>query len=105
MRRHEFEVYLDKVFDFSAQVHGLPEGRQYPRHPWPKIFHAVFLGAACQFPTLHRIEAECRNGVLAKRIGPLSEDDIGYALERQAAEPVFLLGCQIARQLKRNGHH
>jgi hypothetical protein len=103
VRRHEFEVYLDKVFDFSGQVHALPEGRQYPRHPWPKIFQAVFLGAACQFPTLHRIEAECHNGVLAKRIGPLSEDDIGYALERQAAEPVFLLGCQIARQLKRNG--
>jgi len=103
VRRHEFEAYLDKVFDFSAQVHALPEGRQYPRHPWPKIFHAVFLGTACQFPTLHRIEAECRHGVLATRIGPLSEDGMGYALERQAAEPVFLLGCQLARQLKRNG--
>jgi hypothetical protein len=103
VRRHEFEAYLDKVFDFSARVQALPEGRQYPRHPWPQIFDAVFLGAACQFPTLHRIEAECRTGVLAHRIGPLSEDDIGYALARQAAEPVFHLGCQLARQLKRNG--
>lgn len=103
MRRHEFEVYLDKVFDFSARVQALPEGRQSPRHPWPKIFHAAFLGAACQFPTLHRLEAECRTGVLATRIGPLSEDAIGYALARQAVEPVFHLGCQIARQLKRNG--
>lgn len=103
MCRHEFEAYLDKVFDFSARVHALPEGRQYPRHPWPQVFDAVFLGAACQFPTLHRIEAECRTGVLAHRIGPLSEDDIGYALARQAADPVFHLGCQIARQLKRNG--
>jgi hypothetical protein len=103
VRRHEFEAYLDKVFDFSAQVQALPEGRQYPRHRWPKIFHAVFLGAACQVPTLHRLEAECRTGVLAHRIGPLSEDDIGYALARQAAEPVFRLGCRLARQLKRNG--
>ena len=103
MRRHEFEAYLDKVFDFSARVQALPEGRQYPRHPWPQIFDAVFLGAACQIPTLHRLEAECRTGVLAHRIGPLSEDDIAYALERQAAEPVFRLGCQLARQLKRNG--
>ncbi len=103
VRRHEVEVYLDKVFDFSAQVQALPEGRQYPRHPWPKIFHEAFLGAACQFPTRHRLEAECRTGVLATRIGPLSEDAIGYALARQAVEPVFHRGCQIARQLKRNG--
>ena len=82
MRRHACEVYLEKVFDFSAQVQALPEARQSPRHPWPKIFHAVFLGAACQFPTLHRLEAECRTGVLATRLGPLSEDTIGYALAR-----------------------
>jgi len=38
----------------------------------------VFLGAACQFPAVHRIETECkRGGVLSKRIGPLSENAIG----------------------------
>lgn len=103
MSRHQFEVYLDKVFDFQCQVAALPEGRQSPQHLWNKVFDAVFLGAACQFPGVHRIEAECRDGVLSKRIGPLSEDTIGYALERQEPEPLFRLGCQVARQLKRNG--
>ena len=28
---------------------------------------------------------------------------MGYALERQDPEPLFRLGCQVARQLKRNG--
>lgn len=103
MSRHQFEAYLDKVFDFSCRAAALPEGRQYARHEWKKVFDAVFLGTACQFPNLHQIEAECRDGVLAKRIGPLSEDAIGYALQRQQAQPLFALGCDVARQLKRNG--
>jgi len=103
LRRHQFEAYLDKVFDWSAWVATMAEGRHHPTHPWPKVFDAVFLGSACQFGPVHRIEAECQHGVLAKRIGALSEDTIGYALQRQSAEEVLDLGCRVARQLKRNG--
>ena len=81
----------------------MPEGRQSPRHSWQKVFDAVFLGAAMQMPSLLQIEAECRSGALAKRIGPISDDTIGYALQRQSPEPVFALGCDVARRLKRNG--
>lgn len=84
-------------------VTALPEGRKYPAHPWPKVFDAVFLGSACQFGPVHRIEAECKQGALRKRIGPLSEDTIGYALQRQAPGPIFDLGCTVAKRLKRNG--
>ena len=81
----------------------LPEGRQFPQHAWKKVFDAVFLGAAMQIPSLLQIEAECCEGALAKRIGPISDDTIGYALQRQSPEPVFALSCEIARRLKRNG--
>jgi len=103
LSRHQLEVYLDKVFDFSRLVGALPEGRQFPQHPWKKVFDAVFLGAAMQIPSLLQIEAECCSGALAQRIGPISDDTIGYALQRQSPEPVFALGCEIARRLKRNG--
>jgi DDE family transposase len=103
MSRHRLEAYLDKVFGFSALVNALPEGREFPRHPWKKVFDAVFLGATMQIPSLLQIEAECRDGALAKRIGPISDDTLGYALQRQSPEPVFALGCEIARRLKRNG--
>jgi hypothetical protein len=103
LRRHQFETYLDKVFDWTAALATMAEGRQNPAHPWPKVFDAVLLASACQLGPVHRIEAECRSGVLAKRIGPLSEDTIGYALQRQSAAEVFDLGCRVARQLKRNG--
>jgi hypothetical protein len=103
LQRRQFEAYLDKVFDFSARVAAMPEGRQYARHPWRKVWDAVFLGAAVQIPNVHRLEAECRQGVLAQRIGALSEDTMGYALERQNPALAFALGCEVARRLKRNG--
>ncbi len=103
MVRRQFEAYLDKVFGFADLVVALPEGRMYPVHPWKKVFDAVFLGSACQFATTHRIEFESRGGVLSKRIGPLSEDTLGYAMQRQDIQPLFELGCTIAKRLKRNG--
>lgn len=60
------ETYLDKVFDFSWLVNALPEGRQFPQHPWKKVFDALFLGAAMQLPSLLQIEAACRGGALAE---------------------------------------
>ena len=103
MQRRQFEAYLDKVFDWSARVATLAEGRQSPRHPWKKVFDAVFVGAAIQVANGHRLEAECGHGVLAERIGALSEDAIGYALQRQEPSAVFALGCDVARRVKRNG--
>jgi hypothetical protein len=43
---------IDKVFDFSRLMAALPEGRQFPKHPWKKVFDATFLGAAMQHPSL-----------------------------------------------------
>jgi hypothetical protein len=103
LTRHRFEAYLDKGFGFSTLVSALPEGRQFPQHAWKKVFDAVFLGTAMQIPSLLQIEAECHQGALAKRIGPVSDDTLGYSLERQSPEPVFALSCEIARRLKRNG--
>ena len=103
MTRHRFEAYLDKVFGFSDLVSALPEGRQFPQHSWKKVFDAVFFSAAMQIPSLLQMEAECHHGALARRIGPVSDDTIGYALERQSPQPVFELSCEVARRLKRNG--
>jgi hypothetical protein len=99
LSRHRFEAYLDKVFGFSDLVSALPEGP----HAWKKVFDAGFWGAAMQIPSLLPIEAECHHGVLAKHIGPVRDDTMGYSLERQSPQPVFALSCEIARRLKRNG--
>ena len=103
MVRHQLEGYLDKVFDFSRRVSALPDARNYSEIPAKDVFDAVFFGSACQFDSVHQIERECREGALRHRIGAISEDAIGYVLERQDPAAIFQLGCQIARQLKRNG--
>jgi hypothetical protein len=103
LRRRQFEAYLDKVFDWSARVATLPEGRQSPTHAWARVFDCLFLGGAIRIPNLHRLEAECQRGVLRQRIGKLSEDTMGYALQRQDPASIFALGCEVARRLKRNG--
>jgi hypothetical protein len=103
LQRHQFEGYLDKVFDWKRLTAALSEGRQAPQYPWSKAFDAVFLGSACQFGPLHRIETECRRGALHQRIGTLSEDMLGYAMQRQNPAEIFDLGCQVAQRLKRIG--
>ena len=103
MQRHQFEGYLDKVFDWQRLTAALSEGRQEPQYPWSEVFDAVFLGSACQFGPLHRIETECCRGALRQRIGCLSEDMLGYAMQRQNPAEIFDLGCQVAKRLKRIG--
>jgi hypothetical protein len=46
----------------------MSEGRQHPRHPWSKVFQALFLGAACQMRSLREIELACRSGCLKRRV-------------------------------------
>lgn len=103
MGRHQFEAYLAKVFDWPQWIARLPDGRQRPQHSCQKVFEALFLGAALHRGSLHQVEHDCRAGVLAHRIGPISEDTFRYTLQRLAPEAVFALGCAVARQLKRNG--
>ena len=55
----------------------LPEGRQFPAL-WKKVFDAVFLGAAMQIPSLLQIEPKSSPWALSQRIGPISDDTLGY---------------------------
>src|SRR5258708_5863657 len=84
-------------------VSQLPDGRTEPREKTEKIFSSLFLGAACQMPSVHRIEDECREGSLRKRIGKLSEDAMRYWLLRQNPESHLGMLCKVSRRLKRNG--
>lgn len=102
MSRRRFEAYLDKVFDFFPLAAAMAEGRHQPRHPWLKVFTALFLGAASQMASLLQIEAACCRGSLARRIGPISNNTFVYAMQRQDPEALFTLGCIVAKQIKRN---
>ncbi len=103
MRRHQFEAYLEKVFAFPQLVAQLSDRRRFPRHSCAKVFEALFLGTALQFPSVHQLEQDCRDGALRKRIGPISEETIRYVLQRLERPSLERLWDQVARRLKRNG--
>jgi len=103
VQRHQFEAYLGKVFDFPALVAQLSDHRCFPHHPPQKVFEAVFLGAALHLRSVHQLEHECRDGVLQRRIGPISEDTLRYALQRLDLEAVVALWCAVLERMKRNG--
>src|ERR1039457_7125878 len=72
MSRHRLEAYLDKVFGFSALVGALPEGREFPQHPWKKVFDAVFLGAARKIPASFRSRPSAAQERLRNASGQLA---------------------------------
>jgi hypothetical protein len=80
-----FERYPDKAFGWEELTGLMSEGRRYPRHPWSKVFQALFLGAACQTRSLREIEAACCSGCLSRRVGPISDNTLVYALQHQDA--------------------
>jgi hypothetical protein len=96
------ESYLEKVFALSRRVEALGEGRSFPRVPLAQVFQALFWGTVLRRHSLHGIEAECCQGVLAGRIGKLSESTVGYALERLEVDSLRELSYGVARRLKRN---
>jgi hypothetical protein len=102
VRIERCEAYLEKVFDLSRRVEALGDTRCSPRVELAQVFAALFWGTVLRRHSLHRIEAECREGVLAGRIGPLSESTVGYALERLELDSLRQLSYAVARQLKRN---
>ncbi len=97
------ERYLEKVFDWSARVASLQDGRCFAQVPLRQVFEAVFWGTVLRHKSLHSIEAECREGVLRRRIGPVSESTVGYALERMKVQSLRELSFAVTRKLKRNG--
>jgi hypothetical protein len=102
VRIERFEAYLEKVFELSRRVEALGDRRCSPRVELAQVFAGLFWGTVLRRHSLHRIEAECREGVLAGRIGPLSESTVGYALERLELDSLRQLSYAVARQLKRD---
>jgi hypothetical protein len=70
LQRHQFEAYLDKVFDWRRMTWVMTEGRQDPQYPWSEAFDAVFLGSACRFGPLHRIERSAATAHYTNGLAP-----------------------------------
>lgn len=101
----QFWHYVDKVFDLPRHLRGVRDQRPYPEIPTPAISFSLFLGAVLRLPSRLQIEAETRRRGWQHLIGlrqPISDDCLGYVLERYRLEDWRAVLVHANRQLKAN---
>ena len=89
-----FLAYLDKLFDFTAQVAKLEDRRVGAQIPTANVFRAVFGMFALRLGSFNRLEEELRRpGRWDKLIGGRkpSADTLGYSLRAMDLGPLRLM--------------
>ena len=98
-----FEKYITKVFKINEIISGFKDLREDPDIDIQKIFMGYFYGSAFRIKATSTIEAETREGVLKKRVGEISDDTIGYGLDRVTIRSVRNSWNMLYKISKRNG--
>ena len=60
--------YVEKVFDWSAQLRGLRDARRKPQIPTAAVVLSVLMMAATRLPSLNALESELRRGARWQRV-------------------------------------
>jgi len=103
MRR--FCCYIEKVFDFSKQIHSLRDARKRPRIPTGAIWGSVLFLFVMRHRSLNAMEQEIRQPkrveILIGRIKP-SADRMGDVLGLMESDQLRAMLSGINHQLGRN---
>ncbi|MFO8057162.1 MAG: transposase [bacterium] len=99
-RRGSLKRWLDKSFDFSEGLSSPVDGRERPQIPLSRALGAVFWGSVFRLESAHSMEHSCCSGPLRSRVGPLSEDTIGNALEEMDLESLQRFWSGILKKAK-----
>ena len=103
MRR--FCCYIEKVFDFSQQIHSLRDARKRPRIPTAAVWGSVFFLFVMRHRSLNGMEQESRQPQRVERvIGKIksSADRMGDVLGLMEPEQLREMLSRINHQLGRN---
>lgn len=103
MRR--FCRYIDKVFDFSQQIHSLRDARKRPRIPTVAIWGSVLFLFVMRHRSLNGMEQESREPKrVAKVIGKIkpSADRMGDVMGLMESDQLRAMLSRINHQLGRN---
>lgn len=100
---YSFEKYCFKVFRLAAFLGLLEDARKGPDIDIKNIVLGCLYAAALRIKAISAIEEETREGVLKKRIEPISDDTIAYGLEHLVTQSLQLGWYMLAKWAKRNG--
>jgi hypothetical protein len=98
-----FEKYISKVFKINEVLLNLNDLRDNPDIDIQNIFLGYLYGSAFRIKATSAIEAETREGVLIKRVGGISDDTIGYGLDRLTIRSTRNSWNMLSKISKRNG--
>lgn len=98
-----FNRYIQKVFDLGTLLEGLEDRRQDPGVSIDTIVKAILYGTVFRIASMEELERECREGILRKRVGPVSDDTFGYGLDHLDVSSLQAGLTRMAKTMKRNG--
>jgi len=98
-----FEKYISKVFKINEILAGLDDLRNHPEIGIKNIFMGYLFSSALRIKATSTIESETQEGVLKKRVGEISDDTIGYGLDRLPIRSVRNSWNMLSKIAKRNG--
>lgn len=99
----EFDKYIRKVFKIEELLEQLKDTRVAPTIDIQNIVFALLYGSSFHIRGIQEVERECKEGVLKKRIGPISDDTFGYGLNHLELESLQKVWEDLVRRMKRNG--
>jgi hypothetical protein len=104
-RLRQFWHYVGKVFDLPARLRAIRDERTQPVIPTPALSASLLLGAVLRTPSLLQLQAETARRGWQRLVGwpqPLSDDALGYVLERYRIEDWRAVLVAVNRTLKAN---
>jgi hypothetical protein len=104
-RLRQFWHYVDKVFDLPARLRAIRDERTQPVIPTPTLSASLLLGAVLRTPSLLQLQAETARRGWQRLVGwpqPLSDDALGYVLERYRLADWRAVLVAVNRTLKAN---
>jgi nitroreductase len=104
-RLRQFWHYVAKVFDLPARLRAIRDERPQPVIPTPALSASLLLGAVLRVPSLLQLQAETARRGWQRLVGwpqPLSDDALGYVLERYRIADWQAVLVAVNRTLKAN---
>lgn len=100
---HSFVSYIHKVFLFGDLLAGLQDNRSEPEIIIDDVVKGLIYGSAFRIKAVSEIERECDCGSLKKRVGFISDDSFGYALNALDISSLRAGWDIMTKKMKRNG--
>jgi len=104
-RLRQFWHYVAKVFDLPVRLRAVRDERPQPVIPTPALSASLLLGAVLRTPSLLQLQADTARRGWERLVGwpqPISDDALGYVLERYRVEDWRAVLVAVNRTLKAN---